>query len=69
MSSQDELKQQAAARAVEMIESGMVVGLGSGSTANFAVKRIAARIKSGEFSLQRYRHLSDAQIQVLESLL
>ena len=27
------------------------------------------RIAAGEFSLQRYRHLSDAQIQVLESLL
>ena len=48
MSSQDELKQQAAARAVEMIESGMVVGLGSGSTAKFAVQQIAARIRSGE---------------------
>ncbi len=48
MSSQDELKQQAAARAVEMIESGMVVGLGSGSTAKFAVQQIAARIKSGK---------------------
>ena len=48
MSTQDELKQQAAARAVEMIESGMVVGLGSGSTAKFAVQQIAARISSGE---------------------
>jgi ribose 5-phosphate isomerase A len=48
MSSQDELKQQAAARAVRLIESGMVVGLGSGSTANFAVQQIAARIKSGD---------------------
>jgi hypothetical protein len=27
------------------------------------------RLASGEYSLQRYRHLSDAQIQVLESLL
>ena len=48
MASQDELKQQAAARAVEMIESGMVIGLGSGSTATFAVKQIAARVKSGD---------------------
>ncbi len=48
MASQDELKQQAAARAVEMIESGMVIGLGSGSTAMFAVKQIAARLKSGD---------------------
>lgn len=48
MASQDELKQQAAARAVEMIESGMVVGLGSGSTAKFAVQQIAARIRCGK---------------------
>jgi ribose 5-phosphate isomerase A len=48
MASQDELKQQAAAHAVEMIKSGMVVGLGSGSTATFAVQQIAARLKSGE---------------------
>jgi len=48
MATQDELKQEAAFRAVELVESGMVVGLGSGSTASFAVRRIAARIKAGE---------------------
>jgi len=48
MPTQDELKQQAANRAVEFVESGMVVGLGSGSTSNFAVQRIAERINSGE---------------------
>ena len=48
MPSQDELKQKAANRAAEFVESGMVVGLGSGSTSNFAIKRIAERIKSGE---------------------
>ena len=48
MASQDELKQKAANRAAEFVESGMVVGLGSGSTSNFAVQRIAERIKSGE---------------------
>ena len=47
MASQDELKQQAAIHAVELVESGMVVGLGSGSTANFATQRIAERINSG----------------------
>ncbi len=47
MATQDELKQQAAFQAVEWVESGMVVGLGSGSTANFAVQHIAERIKSG----------------------
>ena len=45
---QDELKQMAAHRAVEAIESGMIVGLGTGSTTSFAVIRIAERIKSGE---------------------
>jgi ribose 5-phosphate isomerase A len=48
MVSQDELKQKAAFRAVEFIESGMVVGLGTGSTARFAVERIAARLNAGE---------------------
>ena len=50
MPTQDELKQQAATRAAEFVESGMVVGLGSGSTSNFAVERIAKRLKSGELS-------------------
>jgi ribose 5-phosphate isomerase A len=48
MTTQDELKQKASFRAVEFIKSGMVVGLGSGSTARFAVQRLAARIKAGE---------------------
>jgi ribose 5-phosphate isomerase A len=47
MPTQDELKQRAAARAAEFVDSGMVVGLGSGSTSNFAVARIAERLKSG----------------------
>ncbi|MGD8521384.1 MAG: ribose-5-phosphate isomerase RpiA [Desulfobacterales bacterium] len=50
MATQDELKQQAAFRAVEFIESGMVVGLGTGSTTEHAVKRIAARLESGELT-------------------
>jgi ribose 5-phosphate isomerase A len=48
MVSQDELKQKAAFRAVEFVASDMVVGLGTGSTARFAVERIAACIKAGE---------------------
>jgi len=48
MATQEELKQEAAFQAVEFVESGMVVGLGSGTTASFAVQRIAARIKAGE---------------------
>jgi ribose 5-phosphate isomerase A len=45
---QDELKQKAAHRAVEFVDSGMVVGLGTGSTTEFAVRRIAERLKSGD---------------------
>ncbi|UCE51875.1 MAG: ribose-5-phosphate isomerase RpiA [Desulfobacterales bacterium] len=50
MTTQDELKQKAAFKAVEFVESGMVVGLGSGSTTEFAVKRIAERLKGGELN-------------------
>lgn len=41
-------KQSAAWRAVEFIEPGMVVGLGAGSTAVWAVRRIAERLQAGE---------------------
>jgi ribose 5-phosphate isomerase A len=40
-------KQQAAEQAVTFIESGMVVGLGHGSTVIFAIRRIAALLKAG----------------------
>lgn len=46
--SQDELKQEAAWKAVEYIKSGMVVGLGTGSTAAFAVDRLGDLLESGE---------------------
>lgn len=41
------LKQQAAEKAVEFIESGMIIGLGHGSTAIFAVRGIAELLKAG----------------------
>jgi ribose 5-phosphate isomerase A len=44
---QDALKRLAAARAVEDIEDGMVVGLGSGSTAAFAIEALALRVAQG----------------------
>jgi len=44
---QDGPKRAAAARAVAEVEQGMVVGLGSGSTAAFAVEALAARIALG----------------------
>lgn len=40
------LKRQAAERAVEQVQSGMVIGLGSGSTAIWALRRIAELYQS-----------------------
>lgn len=42
------LKQKAADCAVELVQSGMIVGLGSGSTATLAVRRIGERLRSGQ---------------------
>ncbi|MDZ4818092.1 MAG: ribose-5-phosphate isomerase RpiA [Planctomycetota bacterium] len=44
---QDTLKRQAAETAVQFIQSGMVLGLGSGTTAAIALKLIGQRIQSG----------------------
>jgi ribose 5-phosphate isomerase A len=41
-------KRNAAERAVERIQSGMVVGLGTGSTTRFALEFIGQRIKTGK---------------------
>jgi ribose 5-phosphate isomerase A len=41
------LKQAAAERAVDFVQSGMVVGLGTGSTAIFATRRIGALLREG----------------------
>jgi ribose 5-phosphate isomerase A len=48
--SRDELKRIAAERAVELIRPGMVVGLGYGSTAVHAVRRLAALLRAGELT-------------------
>src|SRR5205807_5099435 len=45
--SRDELKRAAALRAIEEVEDGMVVGLGTGSTAAFVVEGLAARVADG----------------------
>lgn len=42
-----DMKKQAAEKAVEHIQDGMVVGLGTGSTAYFAIQKIGERIKEG----------------------
>lgn len=46
-SSQDELKRAAASFAATLLEDGMIVGLGSGSTARLAVEAIGKRVKDG----------------------
>src|SRR3954454_415455 len=43
----DPLKRAAAERAVEFVESGMVLGLGTGSTAAFVVAALARRVAHG----------------------
>jgi len=43
----EHLKRAAAERAVEFVENGMVLGLGTGSTAALVVERLAQRVASG----------------------
>jgi ribose 5-phosphate isomerase A len=45
-----EYQRSAALRAVEWVESGMIVGLGTGRTASFAVRRIAERLREGSLT-------------------
>lgn len=45
-----ELKKQAAEKAVEYVESGMVIGLGTGSTTMFAIQKIGELISKGDLT-------------------
>lgn len=45
-----QLKQQAAYQAAEQIESGMIIGLGTGSTAIWLVRRLAEWLQTGKLS-------------------
>ncbi|KAL8228966.1 hypothetical protein R6Q57_013866 [Mikania cordata] len=47
---QDDLKKIAAYKAVEFVESGMVLGLGTGSTAKHAIDRIGELLRQGKLS-------------------
>mmetsp|Transcript_33178 Transcript_33178/g.93951 ORF Transcript_33178/g.93951 Transcript_33178/m.93951 type:complete len:248 (-) Transcript_33178:235-978(-) len=47
---QNDLKKEAAWKAVEYVKSGMIVGLGTGSTSAFAVDRIGDLLASGELT-------------------
>jgi len=46
----DELKKRAAAAALEYVEPGMTLGLGTGSTARWAVILLGEKLKKGELS-------------------
>ncbi|GLT32707.1 hypothetical protein SLA2020_073530 [Shorea laevis] len=48
--SQDDLKKLAADKAVEQVKSGMVLGLGTGSTAAFVVEKLGKLLSAGELS-------------------
>lgn len=65
MTAIEELKRQAAERAVQYIQSGMVVGLGTGSTAVFAVRRIGALLAAGQ--LQRVVGIPTAEVTAREA--
>ena len=41
------MKKQAAEKAIQYIEDGMIVGLGTGSTVDFAIKKLGERVKEG----------------------
>ncbi|HEY1433602.1 MAG TPA: ribose-5-phosphate isomerase RpiA, partial [Stellaceae bacterium] len=47
ISNRDELKRAAAMRAIEEVQDGMVLGLGTGSTAAFVVEGLAHRVADG----------------------
>jgi ribose 5-phosphate isomerase A len=50
MDEQSRLKRAAAERAVDDLQSGMTVGLGAGSTARFAIRRLAELIAAGRLT-------------------
>jgi ribose 5-phosphate isomerase A len=57
------LKQIAADKAVSFIESEMVVGLGTGSTAYWAIERIGEKIKNGELKVRAIATSSRSELQ------
>lgn len=63
-----ELKKQAGERAVEFVESGMVVGLGTGSTAVHAVRAVGRLLKEGTLQNIVAIPTSEATAREAESL-
>jgi ribose 5-phosphate isomerase A len=69
---QDEMKKQAAEKAVQYIEEDMVVGLGTGSTVEFALKKIGEMVNNGLIiqgvptSLKTKRLATELKIPLIE---
>jgi ribose 5-phosphate isomerase A len=69
---QEEMKKQAAEKAVQYIEENMVVGLGTGSTVEFALKKIGEMVNNGftiegiPTSLKTKRLATELKIPLIE---
>ncbi|MDM8518498.1 ribose-5-phosphate isomerase RpiA [Anaerolineales bacterium HSG6] len=50
MSKQEQLKKETAEKAVEQVKSGMILGLGTGSTTSYAVKKIGELWQAGQLT-------------------
>lgn len=58
---QARLKQQAAERALKFVESGMTVGLGSGSTATLWIKLLGEKVRRGELKIRAIASSEDSE--------
>ncbi|QNI37188.1 ribose-5-phosphate isomerase RpiA [Edaphobacter albus] len=58
---QARLKQQAAERALGLVESGMTVGLGSGSTATLWIKLLGEKVRKGELKIRAIASSEDSE--------
>ena len=63
-----DLKEQAGRKAAEYVKDGMVVGLGTGSTAAWAIRAIADRVKAGEIKDIQCIPTSSATRQLADEL-
>lgn len=57
----ESLKLRAAQRALELVESGMTVGLGSGSTATLWIKMLGARVRDEELKIRAVASSADSE--------
>jgi ribose 5-phosphate isomerase A len=58
---QDELKMRAAQRALELVESGMILGLGSGSTATLWIKLLGDKVRAGALKIRAIASSEDSE--------